>query len=49
MILIGAQGDTAITAADMAARLDTIGYEVVCDIEMRVPRRYFCPPARSRT
>ena len=40
VVLIGAQGDQRITAEDWAEKLDTIGYEVVCDIESRVPRRY---------
>lgn len=40
VVLIGRQGDEVITANEMAARLDTIGYEVVCALESRVPRRY---------
>ena len=40
VILLGAQGDDAITANEIAGWLDTIGYEVVCDVESRVPRRY---------
>jgi alanine racemase len=40
VILIGRQGSEEITAEEVAAKLDTIGYEVVCDIETRVPRRY---------
>ena len=32
VVLIGTQGDETITADDWAARLDTIGYEVVCGI-----------------
>lgn len=40
VVLIGCQGDDEITANEIAAKLDTIGYEVVCDIESRVPRRY---------
>ena len=40
VVLIGAQGDERITAEEVADRLGTIGYEVVCDIESRVPRRY---------
>lgn len=38
VVLIGRQGDVAITAADWADRLDTIGYEIVCGISARVPR-----------
>lgn len=40
VVLIGAQGDDRISAEEWAAKLDTIGYEIVCDIESRVPRRY---------
>ncbi|MFT7473301.1 MAG: alanine racemase [Verrucomicrobiales bacterium] len=40
VVLIGSQGDASITAADIAATLDTIPYEVVCAIGARVPRRY---------
>jgi alanine racemase len=40
VVLIGTQGDETITADEWAARLDTIGYEVVCGIGPRVPRRY---------
>jgi alanine racemase len=38
-VLIGAQGDDAILAEELAARLDTINYEVTCGISARVPRR----------
>jgi alanine racemase len=40
VVLIGAQGDDEITADEWAERLGTINYEVVCDIESRVKRRY---------
>ncbi len=40
VVLIGPQGDDEITAAEIAERLDTIPYEVVCAISPRVPRRY---------
>jgi len=40
VVLIGRQGDEAITAAEWALRLGTIAYEVVCQIGPRVPRRY---------
>jgi alanine racemase len=40
VVLIGEQGGERITAEDWAGRLDTIGYEVVCGIGPRVPRRY---------
>jgi alanine racemase len=38
--LIGRQGDEEITANEWAERLGTIGYEIVCGIGARVPRRY---------
>jgi alanine racemase len=38
-VLIGPQGDDAILAEEVAARLDTINYEVTCGISARVPRR----------
>jgi alanine racemase len=38
-VLIGAQGDDAILAEEVAGRLDTINYEVTCGISSRVPRR----------
>jgi alanine racemase len=40
VVLIGAQGDEVITAAEWAAPLDTIAYEIVCGIGPRVPRTY---------
>jgi alanine racemase len=40
VVLLGAQGDDAITADDWAARLDTIAYEVVTRLGGRLPRRY---------
>ncbi|MBR4224373.1 MAG: alanine racemase [Oscillospiraceae bacterium] len=36
--LIGRDGDEVITADDIAALTDTIGYEIVCGISKRVPR-----------
>ncbi|HEX2392044.1 MAG TPA: alanine racemase [Solirubrobacterales bacterium] len=38
-VLIGAQGEEAILAEELAARLGTINYEVTCAISARVPRR----------
>lgn len=38
-VLIGAQEGEAILAEEVAARLDTINYEVTCGISARVPRR----------
>ncbi len=42
VVLIGTQGGERITATDWATRFGTIGYEVVCGIGPRVPRRYRC-------
>jgi alanine racemase len=39
-ILIGAQGDERIGAEEVAARLDTINYEITCGVSPRVPREY---------
>jgi alanine racemase len=39
-VLIGTRGDERILAEDVAARLDTINYEVTCAITARVPREY---------
>ena len=39
-VLIGAQGNEAIYAEDIARIMGTIGYEVVCAISKRVPRVY---------
>jgi len=38
-VLIGAQAGDAILAEEVAARLDTINYEVTCGISARIPRR----------
>ncbi|HEY0317222.1 MAG TPA: alanine racemase [Solirubrobacterales bacterium] len=38
-VLIGRQGEDRILAEELAARLDTINYEVTCAISARVPRR----------
>jgi alanine racemase len=43
-VLIGRQGTARITAEEWAGLLDTIGYEVVCGISARVPRRYLGLP-----
>jgi alanine racemase len=39
-VLIGARDGERILAEDVAARLDTINYEVTCGISRRVPREY---------
>ena len=38
--LIGQDGKEVITADDMANAIGTIGYEIVCNISKRVPRKY---------
>ena len=38
-VLIGHQGEEEIRAEEIAARLDTINYEITCAISPRVPRR----------
>ena len=40
VILMGRDGDECITADDLAARFGTIGYEIVCAVNRRVPRYY---------
>lgn len=40
VVLIGHQGAEEISADEWARKVDTISYEVVCDIGPRVPRRY---------
>jgi alanine racemase len=39
-VIIGTQGNERITVEDWARALDTITYEVVCNISSRVPRMY---------
>lgn len=39
-VLLGADGSERISAEELARRLETINYEVVCGISARVPRRY---------
>jgi len=38
-VLLGQQGDQRITADDWAVALDTIAYEVVCGLSVRLERR----------
>jgi len=40
VVLVGEQGDESISVADIASLLNTIPYEIVCDIGRRVRRRY---------
>jgi alanine racemase len=37
-VLIGSQGDRSITAYDQADLVGTIPYEILCNINARVPR-----------
>ncbi len=39
VVLLGKQGEAEITADDVAARLETNNYEVICSVLARVPRR----------
>ena len=39
VVLIGEQRGERITAAEWAARVDTIAYEIVCGFRLRLPRR----------
>lgn len=41
VVIIGKSGDLIYTADDMAQKLDTIGYEVICNITKRV-QRFYC-------
>ncbi len=40
VVLVGRQGPEEITADEWAGMLDTISYEIVCQIGPRLPRRY---------
>ncbi len=40
VVLLGSQGSEAVTADQWAEHLDTISYEIVCQIGPRLPRRY---------
>ena len=40
VVLIGAQGEDAMTAEELARRVETINYEIPCAITPRVPRAY---------
>ena len=40
VVLIGRQDEERITAWELAERIGTIGYEVVCGVSERVPREY---------
>ena len=40
VVLMGSQGDEAIRAEEIASKLDTIPYEVVCGVSVRIERKY---------
>jgi alanine racemase len=40
VVLLGSQGDEEITATEIADKIGTINYEVVCSVGPRVPRTY---------
>ena len=40
VVLIGSQGNERITADEIAVKIGTIAYEVLCGISSRVPRIY---------
>lgn len=40
VVLLGRQGDAEIAVEELAAKLDTISYEVFCSVSARVPRVY---------
>ena len=40
VLLIGSQNELTITVEEIAARADTISYEITCGISKRVPRRF---------
>ena len=40
VVLLGRQGDEEITAEEIAAKIGTISYEVLCGVSARVPRVY---------
>jgi alanine racemase len=44
VVLIGTQGEERIRAEEWADRLGTIGYEIVCGVGARVPRRRRAAP-----
>ncbi len=38
--LIGTDGNEAITADELAEKLETINYEIICQLSSRIPRVY---------
>ncbi len=47
-VLLGGRGDAWLGADEVAARIGTISYEVLCAVSPRVPRMVVGVPARSR-
>ncbi|MHB1418726.1 MAG: alanine racemase [Bacillota bacterium] len=41
VVLLGQQGDEVISAGELADKIGTISYEILCMISSRVPRRHF--------
>jgi alanine racemase len=39
-VIIGCDGTVRQTAEDLARRIATINYEILCGVSSRVPRRY---------
>lgn len=39
--IFGTDGDDHIDVSDLSGRLRTIPYEILCDINKRIPRIYF--------
>lgn len=40
VVLLGRQGSQEITATEIAERIDTVAYEIVCHLGRRIPLRY---------
>lgn len=40
VVLFGKQGDSEITVEDVASRIGTVNYEIVCIVGKRIPRAY---------
>ena len=44
VVLLGSMGEESITAAELAALVDTLPYEILCAVSSRVPRIYSRSP-----
>lgn len=49
VVMLGAQGQNAVTADELADIIGTIGYEIVCGVGKRVPRVYVKNNAAPKT